>query len=200
MKNRAVFLDRDGTLNRDVGYPHHFGQIEFYSFSLRAVRDMRRLGFLPVIITNQSGIGRGLISEPALHELHARLGAAMERRGAGLAGIYYCPHYIHSADPRYRRDCACRKPKPGLGRRAARDLNLDLKTSYMIGDKVEDILFGQAIGATPILVLTGFGKRSLARLRRSRPGPAYVAQNLEAAVRWIIRRERRPGTSPRRSD
>ena len=200
MKNRAVFLDRDGTLNKDVGYPSHFRQIEFYAFSCRAVRDIRRLGFLPVVVTNQSGIGRGLIPEPALRDLHRRFGAVLERRGAGLAGIYYCPHYVRSADPKYRRDCACRKPKPGLGRKAARDLDLDLKASYMIGDKVEDILFGRAIGATPILVLTGYGKRSLARFRRSRSGPAHVAQNLGAAVRWIARRERRPGTSPRRPD
>lgn len=200
MKNRAVFLDRDGTLNRDVGYPRYFRQIEFFAFSGRAVRDIRRLGFLPVVITNQSGIGRGLIPERDVLDLHKRFGAELKRRGAGLAGIYYCPHYIRSADPRYRRDCACRKPKPGLGRRAARDLNLDLKTSYMIGDKVEDILFGHAIGATPILVLTGYGKRSLTRLGHSRRGPAYVAQNLGAAVRWIIRREHRPGTSSRRSD
>jgi len=200
MKNRAVFLDRDGTLNRDVGYPSDFRQIDFYRFSYQAVRDIRRLGFLPVVVTNQSGIGRGLIPEPALRDIHRRFKTQMERRGARLAGIYYCPHYIRSGDPKYRRDCACRKPKPGLARRAATELDLDLEKSYMIGDKVEDILFGLGIGATSILVLTGYGKKSLAKLRRSGPAPAYVAQNLGAAVRWIARRENRSGTPAGRAD
>jgi D-glycero-D-manno-heptose 1,7-bisphosphate phosphatase len=189
MKSRAVFLDRDGTLNRDVGYPSDYSQVHLYRFSPEAVRAIRRLGFRPVVVTNQSGVGRGLIPEPALREIHRRLGAELERRGARLDGIYYCPHYLRSSEPRYRKDCSCRKPKPGLARRAAADLNLDLRGSYMIGDKVEDIRFGLAIGATPILVLTGYGRRSLARLRGERFAPAHVAQNLGAAVRWIARRE-----------
>jgi D-glycero-D-manno-heptose 1,7-bisphosphate phosphatase len=189
MKSRAVFLDRDGTLNRDVGYPSDYSQVHLYPFSPEAVRAIRRLGFRPVVVTNQSGVGRGLIPEPSLREIHRRLGAELERRGARLDGIYYCPHYLRSREPRYRKDCSCRKPKPGLARRAAADLNLDLRGSYMIGDKVEDIRFGRAIGATPILVLTGHGRKSLARLRGGRRAPAYVAQNLGAAVRWIARRE-----------
>lgn len=200
MKNRAVFLDRDGTLNVDVGYPSRFDQIRLYRFTFGAVRDIRRLGFLPVVVTNQSGVGRGLIPEPAVRDIHQRLQALMTRHGAPLAGVYYCPHYVHSSDPRYRRDCGCRKPKPGLGRRAARDLGLDLGGSYMIGDKVEDILFGKAVGATPILVLTGFGKKSLARFRDGGPGPAYVAQNLGAAIRWIARREGRAKPARTRAD
>ncbi len=202
MKNRAIFLDRDGTLNRDVGYPSDFRQIHLYRFSLGAVRAILRMGFLPVVVTNQSGIGRGLIPEPALRDIHRRLQALMKRNRAGLAGIYYCPHYAASADPRYGRDCVCRKPKPGMGRRAAADLGLDLKSSYMIGDKVEDILFGRAIGAVPVLVLTGYGRRSKAAFTASpsKPGPAHIARDLAAAVRWIERREAAPGRTRRRAD
>ncbi len=200
MKNRAVFLDRDGTLNRDVGYPSRFGQIRLYRFAFRAVRDIRRLGFLPVVITNQSGVGRGLIPEPAVRDIHQKLMSLMERNRAPLSAVYYCPHYDRAAEARYRKDCSCRKPKPGLGRRAARDLGLDLGRSYMVGDKVEDIQFGLSIGAVPVLVLTGFGKKSLARLKGSRVWPAYVAQNLGTAVRWIARREKEtPGLGRIRS-
>jgi len=190
MKHRAVFLDRDGTLNRDVGYPSDYRQIHIYPFAYEALRDIRRLGFRAVVITNQSGIGRGLIPEPSLRDIHRRLEADLARRRARLDGIFYCPHFIQSADPRYRRDCACRKPKPGMGRRAAAALNLDLKRSYMIGDHANDILFGLAVGAVPILVLTGHGQRTLAQIRRSGPKPAHVAQNLRTAVRWIARREK----------
>lgn len=193
MKNRAIFLDRDGTINKDVGYPRDFSQIQVYPFSVGAIRDIRRLGFLAVVVTNQSGIGRGLISEDALHDIHKRLSSALKRRKAPLDRIYYCPHYVQAAVPKYRRDCSCRKPKPGMGRRAAAELGLDLRRSYMIGDKVEDVRFGQAIGATPILVLTGFGRRSLAELRNSKRPPAHVARNLQTAVRWIARRENRAG-------
>lgn len=191
MKNRAIFLDRDGTLNRDVGYPNDFRQIHLYRFSFGAVRSILRMGFLPVVVTNQSGIGRGLIPEPALRDIHRRLLDLMKKNRAGLAGVYYCPHYVGSADRRYARDCACRKPKPGMGRRAAADLGLDLGSSYMIGDKVEDILFGRAIGAVPVLVLTGYGRKSRAAFEASpsKPGPAHIARDLGAAVRWIERRE-----------
>ncbi len=202
MKHRAIFLDRDGTLNRDVGYPNDFRQIQLYRFSVPAVRAIRRMGFLPVVVTNQSGIGRGLIRETALRDIHRRLLARMKKNEAGLARIYYCPHYVASPDPRYGRDCACRKPKPGMGRRAAADLNLDLKSSYMIGDKVEDVLFGRAIGAVPILVLTGYGRRSRAAFGSGRPGPGpvHIARDLGAAVRWIERRESAAPRPGRRAD
>jgi len=191
MKNRAIFLDRDGTINKDVGYPSDFGQIRLYPFSVEAIRDIHRLGFLAVVVTNQSGIGRGLIPEAALRDIHERLGGALKRQKAPLDKIYYCPHHVRAAVPKYRRDCSCRKPKPGMGRKAAAELDLDLRKSYMIGDKVEDVRFGQAIGATSILVLTGFGRRSWTALRKSARPPAHVARNLRTAVRWIARRENR---------
>jgi D-glycero-D-manno-heptose 1,7-bisphosphate phosphatase len=191
MRNRAIFLDRDGTINRDVGYPRDFSQIHLYPFSVEAIRNIHRLGFLAVVVTNQSGVGRGLIPEAALADIHERLSGALKRQRAPLDGIYHCPHHVQAAVPKYRRDCACRKPKPGMGRRAAAELGLDLRRSYMIGDKVEDVRFGQAIGATSILVLTGFGRRSLAALKKSARPPAHVARNLRTAVRWIALREDR---------
>ncbi len=191
MNNKAVFLDRDGNINRDVGYPHSYDQIEIYPYSFEAVRKINRAGLLAVIITNQSGIGRGLIKEPELWDIHARLQRDFAARRALFNGIYYCPHYISSRNPRYDKDCRCRKPYPGMARQAASDLGIDLPRSYMVGDKVEDIQFGLNIQAKPVLVLTGYGRKSQARLSELGIAPAHVAQNLLDAVNWILEEELR---------
>ncbi len=191
MKKRAVFLDRDGTINKDVGYPNSFNLIEIYPFSFEAVRKINEAGFLAVIVTNQSGVGRGLIVERALHDIHRKLNAAFARQNAHFDGLYYCPHYLSSSTPRYRKNCLCRKPKPGMALQAEEDLNIDIKKSYMIGDKVEDILFGLNIEAKSILVLTGFGRKSLLKLKEKGIAPDHVASNLLAAVNWILKIEKK---------
>jgi D-glycero-D-manno-heptose 1,7-bisphosphate phosphatase len=190
MKKRAVFLDRDGTINKDVGYPDSFRSIEIFPCSFEAVRQINKAGLLAVIITNQSGVGRGLIAENAVQQIHLKLQEAFARHRARIDGIYYCPHYLHSAIPEYRQNCTCRKPLPGMALQAASDLNIDIKKSYMIGDKVEDILFGLNIEAKPILVLTGFGLKSRKQLTEKRVTPAHVAPNLLEAVNWILHEEK----------
>jgi len=186
MKKRAIFLDRDGTINEDVGYPDNSGQIKIYPSSFEALAKINASGFLAVIITNQSGIGRGYLTEADLEEIHQKMKADFAGRGVYVDGIYFCPHYELSANPRYRKDCACRKPKPGLARRAAKDLGIDLAGSYFIGDKVEDVLFGLNIGARPVLVLTGFGVESEKKLEEMNIRPAHIAPDLLAAVDWIL--------------
>ncbi len=189
MKKKAVFLDRDGNINRDVGYPHSYGQIEIYAYSFEAVRKINQAGMLAVIITNQSGIGRGLITEPELADIHMRMQSAFEKQDAHIDGIYYCPHFITSQYPAYDKDCSCRKPNPGMGIQAAEDLGIETSSSYMVGDKVEDIQFGQNLGAKSVLVLTGYGEKSLPQLKNLGIEPAYVAQHLMDAVNWIIEEE-----------
>jgi D-glycero-D-manno-heptose 1,7-bisphosphate phosphatase len=189
MKKRAIFLDRDGTINRDVGYPNSYDMIEIYPYSFEAVRKINASGFLAVIVTNQSGIGRGLIQEKNLLDIHRKMSTAFANRKARFDGIYYCPHYIGSKSPEYKKDCSCRKPNPGMAQQAVRDLDIDTARSYMIGDKVEDILFGTNIGATPILLLTGYGRKSLPALRERGFQPAKVAETLSDAVDWILERE-----------
>lgn len=189
MTNRAVFLDRDGTINRDVGYPNSYHLIEIYSYSFEAVRQLNQLGFKVIVITNQSGIGRGFIKENELLEIHRRMHHDFLSQQARIEAFYYCPHYRFSADPRYRQDCSCRKPLPGLGFRAAHDWHLDLSRSYMIGDKVEDIEFGLNIGAKPILVLTGYGEKSRTTLQNRGLAPVFIARHLLEAVAWIKRQE-----------
>lgn len=190
IKKRAVFLDRDGTINEDVGFPSLFSQVNIYSYSYEAVRKINKAGFLAVITTNQSGIGRGFLSELNLSDIHQQIKATFSKHNAYFDGIYYCPHYLSSSNPLYRKDCSCRKPNPGMAIQAASDLNIDLKNSYMIGDKVEDILFGLNIKATPILVLTGFGQKSLPKLKEQEIQPVYVAQTLLEAVNWILKTEK----------
>lgn len=187
---KAVFLDRDGTLNVELDYPSRFDQINIYPQSYEAVRKINQGGLLAVVLTNQSGVGRGLMSEADLKDIHVRLAAAFLQNHARLDGIYYCPHYVHSDDPLYRQECDCRKPKPGLARQAAAELGIDLAGSYMIGDKTEDILLGLNIGAVPILVLTGYGRKSLTMLRGQNVTPAQVAADVLEAADWILDRER----------
>jgi D-glycero-D-manno-heptose 1,7-bisphosphate phosphatase len=189
MKKRAVFLDRDGTINKDVGYPNSYSMIDIFPSSFEAVKKINEAGFLAVVVTNQSGIGRGFIEEKNLHDLHQKMARAFGRHGARFDGIYYCPHYEDSDHPEYRGECTCRKPNPGMAKKAAQDLDVDLSLSYMIGDKVEDILFGKNIHSSPILVLTGFGTKSLPQLREKGIEPAYVANTLLEAVEWILKRE-----------
>ncbi len=191
MKKKAVFLDRDGTINKDVGYPGSFSAIEIYPYSFDAIRKLNEAGFLTVIVTNQSGIGRGLILEKNLQIIHEKMRALFAQHNAHFDGIYYCPHYLFSPNPEYKDDCMCRKPKPGMAHQAAADLGIDTTQSYMVGDKVEDILFGLNIHAKPILCLTGFGQESLPKLKEKGIRPVYVAQTLLDAVKWILRQEKK---------
>lgn len=164
MKQPAVFLDRDGTLIADTGYPSRFDQILIPPESPAAVRRLNEAGFRVVVVTNQSGIGRGYFTEEQLAEIHRRLASFFAAEGARLDAFYFCPHYNLSPNPRYREACACRKPLPGLGLKAAAELGLDLGRSYMVGDKEDDIRFGRALGAVPVLVLTGYGRKTRVRL------------------------------------
>ncbi len=186
MKKSAVFLDRDGTINKDVGYPNSYSMLEIFPYSFEALRKINSAGLLAVIVTNQSGVGRGFIEEKNLQDIHRKMILDFAQKKARFDGIYYCPHYAHSESPEYRKECSCRKPLTGMAQQAVLDLNIDTTKSFMIGDKVEDILFGINIKAKPILVLTGFGPKSLPKLREKGIQPVYVAQNLGDAVDWII--------------
>jgi D-glycero-D-manno-heptose 1,7-bisphosphate phosphatase len=190
MKKKAVFIDRDGTINVDVGYPSSFDQVEIYPYAFEALGKLNDAGFLIVIVTNQSGVGRGFFTEAALRRIHDRLRAAFADRGVRVDAIYYCPHYAPAGLPEGQEACSCRKPNPEMGRRAAADLGIDLSASYMIGDKVEDIEFGRNLGVTPVLVRTGFGAEAERGFIGRPVRPAAVADTLLAAVDWILGREK----------
>jgi D-glycero-D-manno-heptose 1,7-bisphosphate phosphatase len=191
MSTKAVFLDRDGTINVDVGYPSSFDQVEIYPYAFEAVARLNKAGFLTIIITNQSGIGRGLFSEEALQTIHGRLRAVFTQRGARIDAIYYCPHAPEPDRGGLPPACSCRKPNPEMGLRAANDLGIDLRASYMVGDKIEDIEFGRNIGVLPVLVRTGFGAEAERQFNaRTDIRPVTVVDTLLDAVRWILGRDK----------
>lgn len=185
----AVFLDRDGTLIDDPDYLDHLDQIAIYPWTADALRLLRRAGFALVVVTNQSGVGRGLYSEAFVAEVHAQLDADLARGGASIDAWLHCPHYEASTDPRYALACECRKPKPGLVQRAAADLDLDLSRSVVVGDRWSDIGLARAVGAAGILVETGAGARQARRPVDGLSADAIVP-TLAEATSWILRERR----------
>jgi D-glycero-D-manno-heptose 1,7-bisphosphate phosphatase len=189
----AIFIDRDGTMNVDVGYLSSPDQLEIYPWSAEAVRLINRAGPRVVVVTNQSGVARGFCTEPMLDLIHERLTRDLERDGAHLDAIYYCPHHPEIGDRGYRVACDCRKPRPGLLRRAAEEHGIDLSRSYVIGDKSSDITLARNAGARSALVLTGYGRDTLEHPERWPCEPDLVADNLLEAVRCILDRSQHGG-------
>ncbi len=186
----VVFLDRDGTINPDKGYLNHPDLMELYPGAAAAIRALQQEGLAAVVVTNQAGVAKGFLSEETLALIHARMEELLAREGVGLDGLYYCPHHPAAADARYRKKCDLRKPSTGMARKAADELGLDLSHSYMVGDKRTDVEFGRNIGATTVLVLTGYGLGEWEYNRDGFPPPDHVAPTLTEAVDWIIRHYR----------
>lgn len=177
MKKRpVVFLDRDGTILNERGYLDDPKRLFFYAQAFSALRKLKRAGYALVIITNQSGVGRGYFTLKRLAEVHAAFRSKLQKAGVRLDGIYFCPHLPDAG-------CSCRKPQPGLPRRAARDLNLDLKRAFMVGDQKRDIELGKRIGAEPILVLTGAGRSQKKEVRRMK---ARITSHVGTAASYIL--------------
>jgi D-glycero-D-manno-heptose 1,7-bisphosphate phosphatase len=181
----VVFLDRDGTLIEDVGYLDRVERLMIYPWSIEAVRLLNRAGFHVVIITNQAGVARGFFKEAFLAEVHGEIRSRFRAGGARLDGFYYCPHHPDAPIEEYRQLCDCRKPAPGLVRKASEELSLDLARSFVVGDRWLDVRLGRAVGARSILVRTGYGRSEEAN------GPSdlqadHVAENLVEAVSWIL--------------
>jgi D-glycero-D-manno-heptose 1,7-bisphosphate phosphatase len=145
-----------------------------------------------VVVTNQAGVARDYFEESLVHQAHHRLKELLAAEGASVDAIYYCPHHPREGVPPYRLDCDCRKPLPGMLLRAAKELGIDLSRSYMVGDGIVDVGAGHAAGVTTLLVLTGYGRGHLEHRRhRWSVEPDHVAEDLEAAVEWILSREGR---------
>jgi D-glycero-D-manno-heptose 1,7-bisphosphate phosphatase len=155
---RAAFLDRDGVINIDHGYVFRRDDFEFVPGTLAACAQLHRQGLALVVVTNQSGIGRGLYSEDDYRRLTEWMTTAFAAAGAPLAGVYYCPHHPQALLPEYRRACACRKPAPGLLLAAARELSLDLRRSVLFGDKASDIEAAVAAGVRERVLLGTDGR------------------------------------------
>ena len=152
----AIFLDRDGTINLDHGYVHLSDDFQFIDGVIDAMVELKKMGYLLVLITNQSGIARGLFTEDQFMHLTEWMDWSLADRGVDLDGIYFCPHHPQAIIEEYRQDCECRKPKAGMFIDAQTQLDIDMSASYMIGDKMEDMLAASAAGVGhKVLVRTG---------------------------------------------
>ncbi len=177
----AVFLDRDGTIAEEVGYLNHLSRFRVFPFVAAAVRRFNEAGLPVVVITNQSGVGRGYFPESLVHAVHQQMKQQLAAGGARVDAIYYCPHT--SAD-----DCNCRKPKTGMFDRAAQEHGIDLKRSFVVGDRYGDVQLARNASARSILVRTGYGEGELAWHAAKWPSqPDFVAQDLSDAADWILR-------------
>ena len=178
-----MFIDRDGTLIEEAGYLNRLDRLAFFPYSVDAVRSLNRAGLAVVLITNQGGIAKGLLDETFLEQAHGIILERLRGGGASVDGIYYCPHHPEGTIAPLRVDCDCRKPRPGLLTRAARDLDLDLARSFMVGDRVKDLETGRAVGARTVLVRTGYGADEEA----SAGGKAdAIVDTLIDAAAWIL--------------
>jgi histidinol-phosphate phosphatase family protein len=190
----AVFLDKDGTLVRDVPYNVDPALIELGPGADVALPRLARRGYELVVVSNQSGIARGYFEETAIRQVEQRLRELLDDIGVPLAGFYYCPHLMDGSVPQYAIACECRKPKPGLLVQAARDLDLDLAASWMIGDILDDVEAGRRAGCRSILLLNGGETAWDVSGERL---PDAVAKDLVGAADRIIAATRLPARPPR---
>jgi D-glycero-D-manno-heptose 1,7-bisphosphate phosphatase len=180
-------MDRDGTLSREVGYVNHLSRFELYPWTVDAIRLVNRAGFLAVVVTNQAGVARGYFPESLIHEVHALLVSRVQEGGARLDGIFFCPHHPSLGEPPYRLECDCRKPRPGLLRRAEAELGIDLPQSWVIGDRYGDLELAWRVGARGALVKSGYGRGELQYHAPSWPQPPdLVAEHVLEAVERIL--------------
>ena len=184
-KRPAVFLDRDGTIIEDVGYLDTLDRVAFFPWTVDTIRALNRAGLAVVVVTNQSGIARGLFTDAFVEETHRYLTARLETGGARVDAYYYCPHHPDGTVAEYSRRCDCRKPAPGLIDRATNDLGLDPARSFVVGDRWLDVQLGRTVGARAILVRTGVGSVQETR-PRSGVTADTVVDNLAAAASWIL--------------
>lgn len=183
----AVFLDRDGTINQEVGYIRDLDNLALIPGAAEAIRQLNQMGIPVVVVTNQSGVARGYYPESWMEQLHGRLKTLLAAEGAQLDGVYYCPHLPDGEVPEYSFDCDCRKPEPGMLEQAAKDLNLDLSHSFMIGDKATDIDVGLRVGCKTILLRSGYGEQVLKGEYQHIPQSDYVFDSLIESYEQILK-------------
>jgi len=180
MSNRAVFLDRDGTVIREVGYLYRPEQVEVLPGIPAALKKLKDKGLRLVIVSNQSGVARGKFGIEDVEAANARMRELLLEKGVKFDAVYYCPHL---------EGCSCRKPAGGMIERAAKDMDIDPKRSYVVGDRLSDIGLARTVGAAGIMVLTGYGTEALKESEESDIKPDHVAADLAEAAAWILEKE-----------
>ncbi len=182
----AVFLDRDGTINEELNFIRRPEELVLLPGAAEAIRALNRRSVLACVISNQSGVARGYLTEQDLIPIHARLEEELARSGARVDRIAYCPHHPTEGIPPYNMPCRCRKPGTGMLDDAAGALDIDLTRSFVVGDRLTDVQAGLNAGATAVLVLTGYGRQALTELEKNNEiQPDCIAEDLSAAVEYI---------------
>ena len=181
---RAIFLDRDGVVNVNRSdYVKSWNEFIFLPRTFEALRRIASTDFVIIVTTNQAAIARGLVTEATVRDIHARMIAQVQTAGGRIDAVYFCAHHPD-------QKCACRKPQPGMFQFAARDFDLDLTQSIVVGDAWSDISAAQTIGAQAILVLTGRGQEQHAQMLKENRTDFQVADDLLSAVEWIAQQEK----------
>lgn len=187
--NKAVFLDRDGTINSDVGYLSKINDISIFEGVVTSLKLLKDSGFLNLIITNQSGIARGYFSEKDLQELHDEFIKRLSLDGISLIDdIFYSPFHVDGKIEKYTKECSTRKPGTGMIDEAVRKLNIDLSKSYLIGDSLVDMQCADNAGLRKILVKTGYGLKTITECGEMNIKIDYIAEGFSDASEYIIRK------------
>jgi D-glycero-D-manno-heptose 1,7-bisphosphate phosphatase len=188
MMKPAVFIDRDGTVNEQMGYINHPSRFRLLPGVTEAFRALNREGYLTIIVSNQSGVARGYFPIELVNSLHSAMKDELLKEGAVIDGIFFCPHYPRASVPEYAVDCTCRKPRTGLIEQACNRFEIDMAGSYVIGDHYTDMELAERAGIRGILVKTGYGAGVIEyNLPAMRFKPSYIANDLLDGVNWIIR-------------
>jgi D-glycero-D-manno-heptose 1,7-bisphosphate phosphatase len=186
--NRAIFLDRDGTINEETGYIDHVNRFKIFPFVADSIKMFRKKDFKIFVVTNQSGIARGYFSEEVLNEIHKKLLNYLSENGTSIDAIYYCPHHPTEGKGKYTIDCNCRKPKTGMIDQAVKEYDIDLSNSYMIGDRFKDIQFAKSLNMKSGFLFTGYGKGEYEYLKNSwNFMPDLIAENLKEMAKKITK-------------
>jgi len=187
MKRPAVFIDRDGTISEEVGYVNHPSRFQLYSYSFEAIKLLNDENWLAIVITNQAGVARGYFSEDVVKHIHEQMMQKMNDASVRLDAIYYCAHHPTVGEPPYRLDCDCRKPKAGLIERAAADFEIDLASSWMVGDRYSDIELAHNAGLKSAFVLSGYGRGEWEYQSKGwKCQPDLISENLLESVKSIL--------------
>lgn len=185
MNDIGIFLDRDGTINEELEFISSPDEVKLIPRSAEAIREANKMGLKVFVITNQSGIARGFIKEDQLTAVHNTLVELLNKEGAHLDAIYFCPHHPEYGEPPYRMECECRKPNSGMLRQAEKEFGINLKKSFVVGDRIIDVQTAHAVGAVGILVKTGYGKFQIEEIQKSNIKIDYIAEDLYDAIQFI---------------
>lgn len=184
-KNWAVFLDRDGTINEEVNYLGDPAQLKLTPGAAKAIHLLNSHNIPVIVVTNQAGIARGYFNEAQMHLVHQALDLMLAPVNAKIDAYYFCPHHPTAGIGKYKTNCACRKPEPGMLHQAAQDLHLDLSKSYLVGDKLTDIQAGNHAGCQTVLVKTGYGTEE-SKIKQDEIEIDRISPDLLDAIDWIL--------------